>query len=476
MFSGAAINFLGLFLPLLLGFFSVPLIIERLGVERFGTLTLVWALIGYFSLLDFGISRALTKRIAEVVNLEAIGRIVRPGLILMFGIGVLAGISLGGGYLLVDAMSLVPFDQELRNSVYMIAFSMPLVLVSLGQRGILEGRQQFAVANVGRVVLGVATFGMPIPLLNLHQGLDVLVAALVAGRVVVLLLQGWACRNDLRAGLHAAYDHQEMVALLRFGGWMTVSNLVSPLMVFLDRFLIGASSYAPILAYYTTPFEIVTRLLIVPGAVTTALFPRLAKWGQNKSYLAAQGMIRGMGLNFLLLVPMVLGLQLFSGDLLQIWLGAEFAVRGALPMQLLAWGVLLNSLAAFPFAFLQGMGKPRWIALLHIVELPLYILLLFVLMQRWGIPGVAVAWLIRVGLDAMMLVVLSARYADTKQMHTAVQMIFLGLLVGATGVLTELDRVEKIILWLLVSVSAMSYGWRIAMKGTFLGKHEVSAI
>lgn len=473
MFSGATANFLGLFLPLLLGAYSVPLIIDRLGVERFGTLTLVWALIGYFSLLDFGISRALTKRIAEAGDLATVGKIVRPGLILMFGIGVFVAMGLGGGYFLADTMGLVQSDQELRHSVYLIAFSLPLVLVSLGQRGILEGRQRFAAANAGRVILGIATFGMPIPLLSLYPRLDVLVAALVVGRIVVLLLQGWACRHDLRAGMQAAYDRQEMFSLLRFGGWMTISNLVSPLMVFLDRFLIGASSYAPILAYYTTPFEVVTRLLIVPGAVTTALFPKLAKWGQDKSYLATQGMIRGMGLNFLLLAPMVLGLQLFAGDLLQIWLGSEFAARGALPMQLLAWGVLLNSLAAFPFAFLQGMGKPRWIAQLHIVELPLYILLLFALMQRWGIPGVAAAWLIRVGLDGMMLVVLSARYADTRQIYTTVQMLGLALLVGAAGILVEADGVQRIILWLLVSVSAMGYGWRIAMKGTLHRKHEV---
>lgn len=475
LFSGAIANFLGLFLPLLLGAYSIPVIIDRLGVERFGTLTLVWAVIGYFGLLDFGISRALTKRVAETGDLAAVGRIVRPGLILMFGIGVIAALAMGGGYFLADAAGLVQPDNELRHSVYMIAFSMPLVLVSLGQRGILEGRQRFAAANWARVVLGVATFGMPIPLLSLYPRLDFLVAALIAGRMVVVLIQGWACRHDLLAGLDARYDRKEMFGLLRFGSWMTVSNLVSPLMVFLDRFVVGASIHAPNLAYYTTPFEVVTRLLIVPGAVTTAMFPKLVKWGQdNHHHLAMQGMIRGMGLSFLLIAPLVVGLQLFAEELLQVWLGTEFAAHGALPMRLLAWGVLFNSLAAFPFALLQGMGKPRWIAMLHIVELPLYMLLLFALMGQWGIPGVATAWLIRVAVDGLALVLLSGRYADSKQKHTAVQMICLGLLVGAIGFLTDLSYMEKIILWVLVSAAAVGYGRRIARNGSLTGKHEVN--
>lgn len=476
LFSGAVANLLGLLLPLLLGAYSVPLIIDRLGVGRFGTLTLIWAVVGYFSLLDFGISRALTKRVAEAGDQAAVGRIVRPGLILMSGIGVLAALVLGGGYCLAEFTGIVQQDEELRHSLYMVAFSMPLVLVSLGQRGILEGRQRFAAANWGRVVLGVATFGFPIPLLSLNPRLDLLVAALIAGRLVVVLIQGWACRHDLLAGLEVRYDRQEMSALLRFGGWMTVSNLVSPLMVFLDRFIIGASTHAPNLAYYTTPFEVVTRLLIVPGAVTTAMFPKLARWGHQKNnHLALQGMIRGMGLNFLLVAPLVVGLQLFAEELLLAWLGAEFAEQGALPMRLLAWGVLFNSLAAFPFALLQGMGKPRWIAMLHVVELPLYVLLLYVLMDHWGISGVATAWLIRVAVDGLMLVLLSARFANSKQKNTAVQIICLGLLIGAIGFLTNLGQMEKAILWVLVSASAAGYGWIIAVNGSLAGKHEIDS-
>jgi O-antigen/teichoic acid export membrane protein len=465
LFSGSVANFLGLSLPLILGAYSIPLIIARLGIERFGTLTLVWALIGYFSLLDFGISRALTKRVAELGDQPGLGEAIRSGLLLLLGLGLFVGLALGGAYLLAESWGFLRPDQELRNSAWLMALSMPFVLFGLGQRGVLEGRQRFVAANWGRVILGIAAFGAPIPLLALYPRLDVLVAALVAGRLLTMALQGWACRAELGAAWRAPFDRQEMLALLHFGSWMMVSNLVSPLMVFLDRFLVGASPSAASLAYYTTPFEVVTRLLIVPGAVTTSLFPKLAQWGVGDKDSAVQGMVRGMGLMIVLVLPLVLALQLFAADLLQLWLGTEFATQATLPMRILAWGVLFNSLAAFPFAFLQGMGKPRWIALLHLVELPMYLLMLMVFLHQWGIVGVAAAWLIRAAVDGMMLSVLAARYAEAGQNRRVVQIIGCALVVGCIGLLADLGGAGKLMVWLGVCALAAGFGWRIVRMG-----------
>ena len=48
-------NLAGAGLPLLAGAAFIPYLVREAGVEVFGILTLVWALIGYFSLFDFGL-------------------------------------------------------------------------------------------------------------------------------------------------------------------------------------------------------------------------------------------------------------------------------------------------------------------------------------------------------------------------------------------------------------------------------------
>src|SRR4029077_16497652 len=44
---------------------AIPALIRTLGADRFGILTLAWMLIGYCSLFDLGLGRALTKLVSE---------------------------------------------------------------------------------------------------------------------------------------------------------------------------------------------------------------------------------------------------------------------------------------------------------------------------------------------------------------------------------------------------------------------------
>ena len=45
---------------------------------------------------------------------------------------------------------------------------------------------------------------------------------------------------------------------------MTVSNVVNPLMVYFDRFLIGGRISMSAVAFYVTPYEVVTKLSMIP--------------------------------------------------------------------------------------------------------------------------------------------------------------------------------------------------------------------
>ncbi len=60
------LNLAGQILPMIVGLVSIPLLIKNVGLERFGILTIVWAVIGYFSLFDFGLSRVVTAKVASL--------------------------------------------------------------------------------------------------------------------------------------------------------------------------------------------------------------------------------------------------------------------------------------------------------------------------------------------------------------------------------------------------------------------------
>jgi len=198
--------------------------------------------------------------------------------------------------------------------------------------------------------------------------------------------------------------------LLKFGGWMTVSNVISPLMVYLDRFLIGVLISMTAVAYYSTPWEIVTRFLVIPGAVVGVLFPAFSTAFDQDSQRAGRLYLRGLKYVFLSLFPLMLLVVSFAKEGLHLWLGPEFAENGFRVMQLLAVGILVIGVAGIPFAFIQGMGRPDVTAKFHMVEAVFYIPCAWWLVKGYGPTGAALAWTIRAGADALFLLLFAKKF------------------------------------------------------------------
>ncbi len=61
-------NIVGMCAPILVALYCIPQMIRGLGQDQFGLLSLVWMLVGYFTILDMGIGRALTRIAAERIG------------------------------------------------------------------------------------------------------------------------------------------------------------------------------------------------------------------------------------------------------------------------------------------------------------------------------------------------------------------------------------------------------------------------
>jgi len=195
---------------------------------------------------------------------------------------------------------------------------------------------------------------------------------------------------------------------------MTVTNVISPLMVTLDRFLIGSAVSMAAVAYYATPYEIVTKLWVIPGALLGVMFPAFSTSFVQDGSRAALLYSRSVKYILLILFPVTLFIVVLAPNGLKLWLGAEFAQNSAQVLQWLAVGVFINCLAQVPFALLQGVGRPDLTAKLHAIELPCYLLALWWLIRTFGIEGAAIAWTGRVSVDALFLFGLVRRLLPSK--------------------------------------------------------------
>src|SRR5438445_8095091 len=64
----AGFNLAGELVSFCVGIICIPFVVRKLGTDSFGILSIAWALLGYISLFDLGLSRATTKFVAEAVS------------------------------------------------------------------------------------------------------------------------------------------------------------------------------------------------------------------------------------------------------------------------------------------------------------------------------------------------------------------------------------------------------------------------
>lgn len=408
--SGLFWNLAGQGLPLLVAVFAIPLLIRDLGLDRFGVLALAWMLVGYFGLFDLGIGRAVTQFVARALGER---RDAEIPLIVSTALGALAVLGVLGAFVLWLATPWVvttalrippPLQPETASALTVLALTLPLLLLTAALRALLEAYRSFALANVIRIPLGIWTFAAPLAVAVFSPRLDHLVMALAAGRVAALAAHVWACRMVAREAFGAPrFAAQTLRALLAYGGWITVSNVISPLMVYADRLLIGAILGTAAVALYVTPFEVVVRLSLVPDALCGALFPALTTALVENSKRAAELFDRAAKAILLLVFPLCLTMASFAREGLAFWIDPAFANESFRVLQWLSVGFFVNALARVPHALLQAAGRADVTAKVHLLELPIYLPAMWLATVEWGINGAAAAWTLRAALDLGLL-------------------------------------------------------------------------
>jgi O-antigen/teichoic acid export membrane protein len=408
-------NLIGQGVPLFLALLAFPLLIQQLGTDRFGALTLLWAVIGYFSLFDLGISRALIRIVAERT---AAGRDDEVPVFVWTALGLTCALGMAAAFLLaavtpcmVTGVLRIPqeLQQETRLALYVLAASLPLVTTSAALKGVLEGRHHFGVSNAIQVGTGMVTFLGPLAVLPISTSIAAIMVALVAGRLMAWLAYFVTSIRLLPAAhRHFAFERRSAAVLLRVGGWMAVSSIIGPIMVYMDRFVIGSLISLAAVAYYVTPYEVVTKLWLIPGALAAVLYPTFsAAYAQDRERTAR---LFGQGVKyaFITLFPVTLASVTLSYEALELWIGTEFAQNSYRVLQILAVGVLINSLAQIAYALVQGAGRPDLTAKFHLAELPFYLAALGWLVPAYGVTGAALAWAGRMMVDAALLFYASA--------------------------------------------------------------------
>ena len=206
--------------------------------------------------------------------------------------------------------------------------------------------------------------------------------------------------------------------------------------------------------YYTIPYDLVGRTMLLSNAISTTLFPYLAssiKEEANKAAVATSRILT------FLLVPATFIVFAALDPFLRLWIGPEAARSSYGIGQIIIIGVWLNALAVPHNVHLLARGSARLAACILLVQIPFYFLALSYCAKEFGLLGVAFAWTARVLFDSLLQVSACGALRNTLRSVT-IPAAFVATGYAIYQILTD-DLTISIILALLMA-GFVSISWQ----------------
>lgn len=400
-------NALGVFFPLVAAAFAIPFLNSTLEGEGFSLVLIIWAIIGYFSLFDFGVGRALTFSISEIhpSRQSEISSYIKGGLSIVVLTSIIGSILVfafaefvvGDWYKMSENIKL-----DAKFSLFICAIAVFPTTITAGLRGALEGLNKYLFSNINRSILGIGMFVAPvISIINHGSSLVAIALYLLAIRIFVMFLAFLQLKDYLF--IKSTIGIKEVInKLFGYGMWVSLSGVISPLLLYGDRLFLGGIIGLNLIGPYATVQEAVIKLLVIPGSMASALF---YEFSSSKNSLVA---IKEMSLRYkkklsILMLVIVLIIIFFGRSALSLWINDDFASSAYIPLILMSIGIFFNSIALIPHTVLSSMGEVSFIAKAHLLELILIIPAVFYFTVNYGLVGAAFVWAIRPILDYFLL-------------------------------------------------------------------------
>jgi len=376
-----------------------PYLFRSLGIDGFGTWSVIFTLTTVFTMLEVGFSAGTTKFVAEhraTGQRRELEQTIGAAVTLMaaFGVIALAVCALIGLF----ASGLAAEDDREAFEVGMLilggAFLIRLPLVAYG--AVLTGYQRYDLYNLGQAVLIAGTALGAVVALELGGGvLGVTISyavALVAGGVTyVALALRTAGEVRLRPGRSGRAARRRVLGFSSF-------TLLADSMMFvgarLDTVVIAAIRNAAAAAPFAAASKLQNGLQALTLPVINMMLPMVSDLdARGLRAVIVRRLVAATRVTLQVTIPVALVVALFSTDIVDLWLGAGAPGNTAGIVSVMAIQTVM--LSAVPAdKVLIGIGRARTIGVLNTAEGLFNLGISVVLVSAYGAIGAAIGTLI----------------------------------------------------------------------------------
>jgi O-antigen/teichoic acid export membrane protein len=398
--QNASWTLVGFGVTLASGILLSPLIIRTLGAEGYGVWTLVFALVEYVWLSDFGLRSAVLKFSAQYLaqgESDKVNEVINTGLAYFMAIASVLAVGL------VTASSSLSHVFQI-SPTYQVDFAFLVALTglvwSIGlvnnvMQASVQGLQKYDRLSQVSIVVTLIRVAGCLTALVLGFGLRGMGVAVLITQVISYVCTFIILNRSFKQ-LHLSRQFVNFAMLKQMAGY-GVYTLVSTVAILLlnqgPMLLIGYLKSAIVVGLYALPVRLVATMV---GAVAQVAMISVA----SSADLSARGDFDAVGrfgvfVNrycLTLFLPLSIVLWVYGGEIFTLWVGPDVAAESAPLLPILLVGASLGIAAQQnSSAILYGLGRHRAFAMGLLVEGALVMLGIVYVLPRYGL--VAVIWL-----------------------------------------------------------------------------------
>jgi O-antigen/teichoic acid export membrane protein len=391
-------SWLGVLFSLASGLFLSPYVIHHLGDERYGIWVLVFSLVDYYALVDFGFRSAVVKYAAHfraTGEMDRLETLVSTGLV-YFSMAaiVVAAASFVVARNVTRWFHVLPRDADaFRFLTITVGLAFALGVVFSTCSAVLEGYQRFDITSRILIVNNAVRVAGCFAVIFLGFGLKAMGMCVLAGQTIGYALTYKALRDILPGRTFPPRKARlsSLRQMLSYGAHTFVANISLIVLNQNAPVLIGHFLSTRLVAYYSFPLrllgysvDLVSRL----GMVTSTKAAELTAYGDMKTIARMAILVNRYCL--MMFLPLTVYLAIFGRQLLRVWLNPAFGAESAPLFPVLGAGVVIAVAAQYnSSSILFGLAKHAVLARAVLVEAILSVAALWYAIPRYGIFSAA---------------------------------------------------------------------------------------
>lgn len=388
----------------LVGVVFVPLYVKYIGIESYGLVAFYGTLVGSLTILDMGLSTAVSRQIAilntqdgkeqEMRNLFLSVELIYWSVAIIIGVLIIFFAEpIAIHWINSKDLSIASIKNAVMLMGVMFAFQWPMSFYN----GVMIGLERQVANALITISLSIIKAVGVIAILHFVSATveSYFIWQTVSTLAFILLVQVVARKALPGKGLAMKFSARSLKSIWKFTAGMAGISIITFFLSQVDKIVVSKIVLLEYVGYYTLAFTVASLLTQIISPLQPVVFPRF-------SALVAKSDTQGIKELYhrscrwvsIIVIPTGLGMIVFAKDILLLWThDLVLAEKTYVVLQFFAIGSVCNALMWMPYFYMLAKGITKFSFYQNLIAAIVLVPLLFWWTNRYGIEGASLVWL-----------------------------------------------------------------------------------